>query len=158
MQVSTRAVSIRSIVVKERVRRELGDLTPLMESLRKHGQMNPVLLNRRHELIAGHRRLESARRLGWANINAIVLDMIDDVNELEMELEENVYRKDLSPTELLEGYNRLEKLRKPGVFKRIARFFKRLWGRLLNRKRSRDAVDRLPSGSDGPDSSASYGV
>ena len=56
-------VRIDSVVIKRRVRRDLGDLTSLMESLRNHGQLTPILINRNSELIAGHRFAEAARVL-----------------------------------------------------------------------------------------------
>ncbi|HDQ14841.1 MAG TPA: chromosome partitioning protein ParB, partial [Sediminispirochaeta sp.] len=60
-------VPINEIVVKKRIRRDLGDLSRLMESIREHGQLNPVLINSRRELLAGQRRLEAIKRLGWKN-------------------------------------------------------------------------------------------
>lgn len=130
-------VPIESILVKDRVRRDLGDLEPLMSSLRRFGQMNPVIVTRDSELIAGHRRLESARRLGWDTIDAVSLDRVDEVRKLEMELEENVHRKDLSPEELLDGYTRLEKLKHPSFWTRIKRFLRRVFDRLFRRGRDK---------------------
>jgi ParB family chromosome partitioning protein len=133
-------VDVSSIVIQKRVRQELGDLGPLMESLRKHGQLNPIILTSDYELIAGHRRLESARKLGWKTINAVLLDSLSDRDILEMELEENVHRKDLSPLELLDGYKRLDKLDHPGLWGRIGRFFRNVFRRLFRRRRRRLAA------------------
>jgi len=111
------------IKIKKRIRKDLGDLQPLMESLRSHGLMNPVVVNSRLELIAGHRRLESARRLGWEQIEATVMEKTGELPMLELEIEENVQRRDFSDEELSEALKRLEKLRHPG-------FFRRIWHRL----------------------------
>ena len=89
-------VSVAKIRIKRRVRREVGDLVPLMQSLRKHGQFTPIILNESYELIAGFRRLESAKRLGWASVKAVILERDSELEMLEMELEENIQRKDLS--------------------------------------------------------------
>ncbi len=132
-------ISVNSVVIKERVRTDVGDLTALVDSMQKFGQMSPIVVTRKHELIAGHRRLLSARRLGWYTIDAVVVDRDSPADKLEMELAENVNRKDFSPEELLMGYRRLEKLRRPGVALRIRQFFGRVFGRLFRRGRRRKA-------------------
>ena len=48
-----------SIIVKKRLRRDLGNIEGLMESLKKHGQLTPIIINRNNELIAGFRRLQA---------------------------------------------------------------------------------------------------
>ena len=122
------------IKIKKRIRKELGDLEPLMKSMREYGLMNPVVVNSRHELIAGHRRLESARRLGWENIEATMMATSGELPMLELEIEENVQRSDFSPAELAAALKLLEKLRNPGFFRRlwgvIQRIFKRYFGML----------------------------
>ncbi len=133
-------ISVNAVVIKERVRTEVGDLTSLMDSMQRFGQLNPIVVTRKNELIAGHRRLLSARRLGWYTIDAVVVERDDPADKLEMELAENVNRKDFSPEELLAGYRRLEKLRRPGVGTRVRRFFGRVFGRLFGRGKRRDGV------------------
>jgi ParB family chromosome partitioning protein len=128
-------VSVQSIKVENRIRNDLGDLTPLMDSLRKHGQLNPVTISADSDLIAGHRRLESARRLGWLTVDAIRLKDVSEADRLEMEIDENVHRKELTPEEVQTGYDRLEKLRNPPMLKRIGAFFKGLWAKLFGRKK-----------------------
>ena len=126
-------IELRSIAVRNRVRRNLGDLSSLMASMRRHGLMNPIVVNQRHELIAGHRRLESAKRLGWERIPALVIDGEDSATQLEIEIEENTQRKNLTSDELAEAYFRLDRLRNPSLFRRIwdavRRFFARIFGR-----------------------------
>lgn len=112
-------VSIRDIKVKHRVRRDLGDLEPLKESLRRYGLLNPITLDSKYRLIAGERRLEAAKLLGWTNINAVIVNNITPVTKLEIELEENNQRKEFTDAELLEGYKRLERLRNPGILRKI---------------------------------------
>jgi ParB family chromosome partitioning protein len=82
-------------------RRMLGDLDELAASIEAHGLLQPVLVRRigdRFELIAGHRRLEALRRLGWAEAPAIV--RAADVDQAYvLTLVENLQRADLRPTE-----------------------------------------------------------
>ena len=121
-------VKISDIKVKKRVRKDLGDLEPLKDSLRTYGLMNPITLNSENELIAGERRLEAAKAIGWENIDAnIISKPVTELSQLEMELEENNQRKEFTDEELMEGYNRLKKLRNPSVFRKILRFFKKLF-------------------------------
>lgn len=119
-------VNINDIKIKKRVRRNLGDLEALKNSLRTYGLLNPITINSKYELIAGERRLQAAKQLGWTNINAVVQSNLSDVEELEMELEENNQRKEFTKEELLEGYRRLEKLRNPSIWRKIKLFFKKL--------------------------------
>jgi len=65
-----------SIIVKKRVRHDIGDLTPLMESLKQYGQLSPIIVNSKNELISGARRLTAVKRLGWPAIDALVINAI----------------------------------------------------------------------------------
>ena len=116
-------VKIEDIKKKKRVRRDLGDLTALKDSMHRYGLMNPITLNSNYELVAGERRLEAAKSLGWERINANILDSnVDNIRQLEMELEENNQRKEFTDEELMEGYKRLEKLKNPPLIMRILKF------------------------------------
>ena len=112
-------INIDEIKIKKRVRKDLGDLETLKDSLRRYGLLSPSTINTRNELVAGQRRLESAKQLGWTTITANVVDAEDKIGQLEMELEENTQRLPFTDEELLAGYNALEKLKNPPLFTRI---------------------------------------
>ena len=124
-------VDINQIQVSKRIRKDVGDLSPLMDSLKRYGLLNPITITKDYKLIAGQRRLESARQLGWTTIDAVVVDINDPVTRLEIELEENTQRSNFTELELLEGYKHLENIRNPGFFRRIwnaiKAFFKKLF-------------------------------
>ncbi len=120
-------VQIKDIKIKKRVRKDLGNLEDLKDSMKIYGLMNPITLNSRYELIAGERRLQSAIQLGWTSINANIVDNLSEVDQLEMEIEENNQRKEFTEAELMEGYKRLQRLRNPNFFYKIYLFFKRLF-------------------------------
>ncbi len=126
-------INIDDIKVKNRIRTDMGDLCALKDSLKRYGLLNPITINSRNELIAGHRRLEAAKMLGWTSINAIVVNTADSVTLLELEMEENTQRQNFTTDELMQGYAALEKLKHPGFFRRIwnaiAAFFRRLFRR-----------------------------
>lgn len=125
-------VKISDIRVKKRVRQDLGDLEELKDSLKTYGLLNPITLSADMELVAGQRRLEAAKGIGWETINAVILDKgVDRVKQLELELEENNQRKDFSDDELMAGYERLKKLRNPSAFAKIMLFFMDLFERFV---------------------------
>jgi ParB family transcriptional regulator, chromosome partitioning protein len=73
----------------------------LAASMREHGLMQPVgvrQLSDSYELIAGHRRLEAVKLLGWSEIAAIVREETADQAYI-LTLVENLQREDLSPRE-----------------------------------------------------------
>ena len=125
-------VQIKDIKIKKRVRKDLGNLEDLKDSMRIYGLMNPITLNSRYELIAGERRLQSAIQLGWTSINANIIDNLTEVDQLEMEIEENNQRKEFTEAELMEGYKRLQRLRNPNIFYRIYLFFKQLFEKIAD--------------------------
>jgi ParB family chromosome partitioning protein len=112
-------VSIKDIKVKRRVRKDLGNLENLKDSLRRYGLLNPITLNSKYQLIAGERRLEAAKAIGWTSINANIIDNLTPLSQLEMELEENNQRKEFTDEELMEGYRRLARLRNPSPLRRL---------------------------------------
>ena len=93
-------VSIDSIVVQKRIRKDLGNLEPLQDSLKRYGLLNPITINSKNELIAGERRLEAAKALGWTQIQAVVVDPPDEITQLELEIEENTQRMPFTDEEL----------------------------------------------------------
>ena len=123
-------VQIKDIKIKKRVRKDLGNLEDLKDSLRTYGLLNPITLNSRYELIAGERRLQAATQLGWTSINANIIDNLTEIDQLEMEIEENNQRKEVTDSELMEGYKRLQRLRNPNLFYKIYLFFKHLFEKI----------------------------
>ena len=123
-------VQIKDIKIKRRVRKDLGNIEDLKDSMKVYGLMNPITLNSRYELIAGERRLQSAIQLGWTSINANIIDNLSELEQLEMELEENNQRKEFTDDELMEGYKRLKRLRNPNLFYKIYLFFKHLFQKI----------------------------
>jgi ParB family chromosome partitioning protein len=125
-------VPIEDIVVKKRVRRDMGDIGALAESFKKFGQISPILISKKNVLIAGGRRLEAAKSLGWRTINAVIADLPPGLSPLEYEVEENLRRQEFSPEESADASRRLFRLRNPGPLRRFFRWlaglFKRLFG------------------------------
>lgn len=89
-------VPISNITVGPRFRRDLGDLKALMDSIADVGLLHPLVVTSDNLLVAGKRRLEACRRLGWTEFPVNVVDL-DGV--LRAEHDENVVRKDFLPSE-----------------------------------------------------------
>lgn len=82
-------------------RHHVEGIAELADSLRAHGLLQPLVVRRRgaaYELIAGHRRLEAAKVLGWTEIAAVVRDETDDQAYI-LTLVQNLQREDLTPKE-----------------------------------------------------------
>jgi ParB family chromosome partitioning protein len=124
-------VPVDDIKVKKRIRKELGDILSLADSMRRFGQICPIMITKKNILIAGERRLEAAKTLGWRTINVVIAEIPDELTKLEYEAEENMQRKEFTPGEAEDAARKIHRLRNPSLFLRvinaIVRFFKRLF-------------------------------
>jgi len=103
--------SINSIVIGERHRRDAGDLTPLMDSMKRVGLLQPVTITPDGYLICGYRRLEAAKRLGWSILRVWVRSGIsDEMTRLLAERDENATHKPLSMMEATALYKEMKAL------------------------------------------------
>jgi ParB family chromosome partitioning protein len=97
---TTATLPIDAIEVVDRHRRDLGDLGSLAESIRTVGLLHPVVVTPAWRLVAGQRRLEACRQLGWTEIPASTVETLDSaLGLLKAERDENVCRLDMKPSE-----------------------------------------------------------
>jgi hypothetical protein len=61
-------IKISSIIITERTRKDLGDMTSLAESIRSVGLMQPIVINEKNELVDGQRRIKAFIYLGLKEI------------------------------------------------------------------------------------------
>lgn len=83
------------------------DLHDLMESLDQNGMIQPIIVSRDEKefvLIAGERRLRSARHLGWKTVPALIRDISTPAEMIELAIVENIQREDLDPIEEARAY------------------------------------------------------
>lgn len=124
-------VPVEDIIVKKRIRRDMGDIESLAESFKRFGQISPIVISKKNVLIAGGRRLEAAKHLGWRSINAVISESSGELERLELEVEENIQRRDFNMEEVAEATRKIYRLQNPGLFRRIfnaiIRFLKRLF-------------------------------
>jgi DNA modification methylase len=104
-------LNIDEILVEDRVRREMGDLDELCNSIKSVGLIQPIVINRENKLIAGERRLRALRKLSITElvheIHYVFNDELDPLRLKSMEIEENVKRKSLSWQEEILAKKRL---------------------------------------------------
>ncbi|MFQ5509167.1 MAG: ParB/RepB/Spo0J family partition protein [Leptospirillia bacterium] len=86
------------------------DLKELSSSIRKQGVLQPVTVRNRaeggYQLIAGERRWRAAKMAKLTYLPALVRASGDE-ESLELALVENIQRRDLSPMEAAQAYQRL---------------------------------------------------
>jgi len=93
-------------------RRDFGeeDLQDLMDSIREHGILQPIVVTRlmdgKYQLIAGERRLRAAEKLKLQKIPVIVREA-NNQDKLVLALIENIQRSNLNPIEEARAYKQL---------------------------------------------------
>jgi ParB family transcriptional regulator, chromosome partitioning protein len=104
-------IRVDTVVVDSRIRKDMGDIDELANSIRAVGLIQPIVITRDNKLIAGERRLRALRKLGIDVLihayHFIYNDEIDDLKLKAMEIEENVKRKQLSWQEEVTAKKRL---------------------------------------------------
>lgn len=84
-------------------------LEELVESIREHGIIQPLIVTRTasgYELIAGERRLRSAKKLGLSEV-PVIIRRADEQKKLEWAIIENIQRSNLNALELAQSYKQL---------------------------------------------------
>jgi ParB family transcriptional regulator, chromosome partitioning protein len=99
--------------VAPQVRQEFdeGDLRRLGESMKAHGQLQPVLARPDGTLIAGERRLRAATLVGLPTLNVIITeDLLSETQIKVIQLTENLHRSDLRDSEKWKAFEELARL------------------------------------------------
>lgn len=100
-----RRISLSVIKVDRdgRQRAEIDDLEGLAASIGRFGVLNPIIITRQYQLVAGERRYMASASLG---IPDIPCRFVEDLNPIELkiiELEENIKRADLGWKDLVKA-------------------------------------------------------
>ena len=95
-------VLIKDIIWGDRARKDYGDVDSLLglaQSISKNGLLHPVVIDDSYTLRAGGRRLTAMLQLGWDECEVNMLSDLSPLQKLEVELEENLHRKNFEYTE-----------------------------------------------------------
>ncbi len=87
---------ISAITVSSRFRQDMGDIAALAASIKELGLLQPIGIDRDHNLIFGERRLRAHQHLGLDNIQARIIEV---PSLLQAEHDENELRKSFTPSE-----------------------------------------------------------
>lgn len=84
-------------------------LQELTDSIKEHGILQPLVVTKngeQHEIIAGERRFQAAKRAGLTTVPVVVREATEQ-QKLELAIIENIQRHDLNPIEEAKAFLRL---------------------------------------------------
>lgn len=92
-------MAIAAIKLDDRARRDFGDIEALAQSIKQDGLLHVPVVTKDGVLVAGRRRIEAMRLLGFTEVPVRILDPAD---LRRAEAAENGLRKSLAPSEMYE--------------------------------------------------------
>jgi ParB family chromosome partitioning protein len=87
-----------------------ASIEELARSVRQHGIVQPLVVTRagdKYKLIAGERRFRAAQKAGLTTVPALIKEMMQEGDALQIALIENIQREDLNPIEEALAYHQL---------------------------------------------------
>lgn len=90
-------IPISKIIIGNRHRKDLGDLTSLAKSIQRNGLLQPIGVTKKLELVFGERRLRSHQQI--LKKKTILARIVDVPSIIAGEHDENEIRKDFTPSE-----------------------------------------------------------
>nr|WP_267508751.1 ParB N-terminal domain-containing protein [Borreliella garinii] len=130
-------IDIDQIKIKKRIRKNIGDIETLKNSIIKHGLIYPIIIDKNKNLIAGFRRYQALKEIGYKEAEVKVISSENKKTLLEIELDENNVRKSFTKSEANEGETYLKIYSESNVIIRFIKFIilkiKNMWKR-KNRK------------------------
>ncbi len=103
-------IMVADIIIDNRLREDLGDIAALAESIERFGLIQPIVVDADNILVAGGRRLAAVQQLGWTEVPVRRYGNLTARERLDLELEENERRKNLTGTERSKAIARLADL------------------------------------------------
>ena len=94
-------MKLSDVKIGQRHRRDMGDIAALAESIKRVGTLlHPIVVDASGKLIAGERRVEAYKLLGWKDIPHTTVTTLEGIHAaLLAERDENTQRKDFTPSE-----------------------------------------------------------
>jgi len=91
--IETKQIAISSIIVGNRDREDLGDLLGLAKSIKAVGLINPIIVDKDLNLVAGLRRIEAVKLLKEDKIEARFYEELTDYQRRRILIEEEIIHK-----------------------------------------------------------------
>jgi len=106
-------VKVDDIKIKnERFREDYGEIEELAVSIQRYGLLHPIVVDSELNLIAGERRLKAHKLLGLVEIEVKSLKDVTELEKREVEIEENLRRKDFTWTEEVRAKGEVDKIKR----------------------------------------------
>ncbi len=102
---SVTSMAIADIRIEERFRKDLGNVSSLADSIKEVGLLQPIVVDESGRLVAGYRRLEACRSLGWTTVPVHTVKLAQIVKG---EFYENTARKNFTASEIVTVKRELE--------------------------------------------------
>ena len=106
------------------MRRHVGDVSSLAASIHDVGLLHPIVIDTDNHLIAGERRLQACRLLGWTRVPVTVVSLTAD-HLLIAERDENTERAAFLPSEMVAIAERFAAMEHNAARERQRRHLKR---------------------------------
>lgn len=103
-------IDIDKIIIKDRIRKDYGNIEELANDIRDNGLINPPVVTEKDGeliLIAGERRTRACKYLDYRQIEVRVMTVKDALHQLKLEISENENRKDFSYSEKMQWAEQL---------------------------------------------------
>lgn len=113
-------INVDKIIVKDRIRKDFGDIAELAADIQENGLICPIVVNKDYVLLAGERRLRAVKRLEWKQVEVRMMDTRDAEHELNIEISENDVRKAFSKSERVDYMYRLMRIEKEKARERMS--------------------------------------
>lgn len=105
-------IELAKIKIGPRMRQDVGDISNLTESIRRtKGRLVTVWVDSELNLVSGRRRIAACEAAGVAEVDARDAGALSEAERMELELEENLCRENLTDEELARGILALHQAR-----------------------------------------------
>lgn len=111
MNQSPTLVLLSSIIISDRLRSDLGDVNELAASIKQYGLIQPPVIDQNNRLVAGGRRIAACTLLGMEQIPVVYKETLSQDHLHELEIEENVKRKEMNWTERVFAIETIHRLK-----------------------------------------------
>ncbi|AHE63040.1 ParB N-terminal domain-containing protein [Borrelia parkeri] len=128
-------IDLEQIKIKKRIRQNIGDTSTLKESIKKHGLIYPIIIDKNKNLVAGFRRYQVLKELGYKEVDVKVIPTEDKKILLEIELDENNARKSFTKSESETGEEQLKYYSEKNIIIRFLKLIILKIKKILKRKK-----------------------